>query len=114
LADAASFVPQEKYDFWHDRAAFHFLTKENQISYYIKTLEKSINSGGYLLIGTFSNKGPKECSGLKIKQYSEESMAGILKQSFKKLSCLYIDHRTPSNTIQNFIFCSFRKLDHQK
>jgi ubiquinone/menaquinone biosynthesis C-methylase UbiE len=32
VADAASFEPTEKYDFWHDRAAFHFLTEEKEIA----------------------------------------------------------------------------------
>lgn len=26
VSDAATFKPTEKYDFWHDRATFHFLT----------------------------------------------------------------------------------------
>jgi trans-aconitate methyltransferase len=32
VADAVTFKPKEKYDFWHDRAAFHFLTDEQDIS----------------------------------------------------------------------------------
>jgi len=42
-ADISDFVPKEKYDLWHDRAAFHFLTEENQVQDYLKTLENSIN-----------------------------------------------------------------------
>ena len=34
VADAANFTPTEKYDFWHDRAAFHFLTQEKEILNY--------------------------------------------------------------------------------
>jgi trans-aconitate methyltransferase len=30
VTDAASFKPTEQYDFWHDRAAFHFLTDEQE------------------------------------------------------------------------------------
>jgi trans-aconitate methyltransferase len=39
VAEAASFKPTEKYDFWHDRAAFHFLTDDREISNYLKTAE---------------------------------------------------------------------------
>lgn len=109
IADAAKFVPTEKYDFWHDRAAFHFLTQENEIEAYINTVEKSINKSGILVIGTFSESGPKKCSGIEIKQYSENALTGILKKFFDKIKCISVDHKTPFDTIQNFIFCSFRK-----
>ncbi len=110
IADAATFKPTEKYDFWHDRAAFHFLTQETEIENYIDTVQQSINPSGILVIGTFSEQGPKKCSGIEIKQYSEVSMTDRLKKFFEKIKCITVDHKTPFDTIQNFIFCSFRKL----
>ena len=109
VADAATFKPTEKYDFWHDRAAFHFLTDEQEISNYLETAQKNINPKGVLVIGTFSEQGPKKCSGIEIKQYSETTMTKRLKNFFEKIKCIKIDHKTPLNTIQNFVFCSFRK-----
>lgn len=108
-ADIASFVPKEKYDLWHDRAAFHFLTDQTQIHNYLKTLENSINPGGYVILGTFSEKGPVKCSGLEIKQYSIAAMGGLLSENFQKIQCKNIDHGTPSGAVQNFTFCSFKK-----
>lgn len=110
VADVATFKPTEKYDFWHDRAAFHFLTDEKEISNYIETAQQNINSTGVLVIGTFSDKGPKKCSGIEIKQYSETTMTDRLNTFFEKIKCITVDHKTPFNTIQNFVFCSFRKL----
>jgi ubiquinone/menaquinone biosynthesis C-methylase UbiE len=110
VADAVTYKPTEKYDFWHDRAAFHFLTQEKEIENYIDTVQKSINPAGLLVIGTFSEQGPNKCSGIEIRQYSESSMTDILKKFFIKIKCITVDHKTPFNTIQNFIFCSFRKL----
>ena len=110
VADAATFKPTEKYDFWHDRAAFHFLTDEQEISNYLQTAQESINPTGVLVIGTFSEQGPKKCSGIEIKQYSETSMTNRLKMFFEKIKCITVDHKTPFDTIQNFVFCSFRKL----
>lgn len=69
VADAATFKPMEKYDFWHDRAAFHFLTDEQEISSYLQTAQENINPTGVLVIGTFSQQGPEKCSGIEIKQY---------------------------------------------
>ena len=111
VADAATFVPTEQYDFWHDRAAFHFLTEENEISNYLETAQKNINPKGILVIGTFSEQGPKKCSGIEIKQYSETSMTDRLKIFFEKIKCITVDHITPFDTIQNFVFCSFKKLN---
>lgn len=110
VADAATFKPTEKFDFWHDRAAFHFLTDEQEISNYLQTAQESINPTGILVIGTFSEQGPKKCSGIEIKQYSETSMTNRLKKYFDKIKCITVDHKTPFDTIQNFVFCSFRKL----
>jgi len=110
VADAATFKPTEKYDFWHDRAAFHFLTDEQEISTYLETAEQNINAKGVLVIGTFSEQGPKKCSGIDIKQYSEKTMTERLNMFFEKIKCITVDHTTPFNTIQNFVFCSFRKL----
>lgn len=108
-ADAASFVPEEQYDFWHDRAAFHFLTQEEEIENYINNVQKSIKPSGILVIGTFSKQGPKKCSGIEIQQYSETSMTDRLKPFFEKIECISVEHKTPFDTIQQFIFCSFRK-----
>lgn len=110
VADAATFKPTEKYDVWHDRATFHFLTDEQEISNYIETARQNINSSGVLVIGTFSVQGPEKCSGLEIKQYSERTMTERLENFFKKIKCITVDHKTPFDTIQNFVFCSFRKL----
>lgn len=108
-SDVTAFVPTEKYDCWHDRAAFHFLTTEEQICDYLAVSEKALKEGGKLVIGTFSESGPEKCSGLPIRQYSETSLTTVLKKWFEKIKCIYTDHITPFNKIQNFLFCSFRK-----
>lgn len=110
VADATTFQPNEKYDFWHDRAAFHFLTQEQEISNYLDTARRSIQPAGILVIGTFSDEGPEKCSGIEIRRYSESSMTNRLKMFFEKIRCITVDHKTPSRSIQNFVFCSFRKL----
>lgn len=108
-ADAASFEPKEQYDFWHDRAAFHFLTSAQEIEHYLQTVQQSIRPNGILVMGTFSEQGPAKCSGIPIKQYSEKSMSDLLTAFFEKIKCITVDHKTPFETIQQFIFCSFRK-----
>lgn len=110
VADAAHFKPTACYDFWHDRAAFHFLTDEREISSYIDTARQSIAPDGILVIGTFAPNGPKKCSGIEVQRYSARSMTNRFRMFFRKIICVATDHHTPSHTLQHFIFCSFRKL----
>ena len=107
VTDITEFEPDTTFDVWHDRATFHFLTTSDQVAKYMDTARKSVN--GYLTIGTFSDNGPEKCSGLSIKQYSEETLTTELKNGFDKLRCITEDHTTPFDTKQNFLFCSFKR-----
>jgi len=109
VADASDFNPTQKYNLWHDRAAFHFLTNSDEIDSYIETAHASLTAGGTAVIGTFSESGPTKCSGIEIKQYSEHTMADRFSGFFDKTDCFTTDHKTPSGSIQNFVFCSFKK-----
>ena len=107
ISDVTDFKPDAIFDVWHDRATFHFLTSESQVHAYMEIIKKSVK--GFLTIGTFSNKGPTKCSGLDVKQYSEETLSTELKKGFDKIRCITEDHITPFNTKQNFLFCSFKR-----
>jgi len=108
VSDILDFRPVEKYDLWHDRAAFHFQTDPDSIEKYLDIVKRSVE--GMVIIGTFSVDGPKKCSGLEIKQYDEEGMKEKFEQAdFDNVECKREDHITPSGTIQNFVFCSFIK-----
>lgn len=106
-SDINDFVPSRTFSIWHDRAAFHFLTSTEEQERYVKLVNSSVTD--FLVIGTFSEDGPLKCSGLEIQQYSESSMVDQFK-GFEKIKCENENHLTPFDTIQNFIFCSFKKL----
>lgn len=107
VSNITDFQPETTYDIWHDRAAFHFLTKPEQIEKYVEIASKSVV--GYMVLGTFSVNGPLKCSGLEIKQYNEETMTKTFEKDFDRLNCLIEDHTTPFDTKQNFLFCSFKR-----
>jgi SAM-dependent methyltransferase len=109
VSDVTDYEPTVKFDFWHDRAAFHFLTSEEKINKYVSIAENAINTNGYLILGTFSENGPQKCSGLEIKQYNETSMSSRFENTFNRIKCIREDHTTPFSTVQNFLFCSFQK-----
>ena len=106
VSDILEFKPTNNFDLWHDRATFHFLTTTEQVEKYMTIARNSVN--GYIIIGTFSENGPTKCSGLEIKQYSEENLTAELNKDFDKIRCVTEDHLTPFATTQNFLFCSFK------
>lgn len=108
VCDILDFKPNTTFDIWHDRAAFHFLTTNEQTSKYIDLVSRYVEN--YLVLGTFSKNGPQKCSGLEIKQYSEETLTNEFKNNFNKVACFTEDHMTPFKTTQNFLFCSFKKF----
>jgi hypothetical protein len=108
ISDVTDFKPQTAFDLWHDRATFHFLTSEEDIKKYVNIVERVVSE--FLVIGTFSDKGPAKCSGLNIKQYNEHQLTREFGYPFHKIRCLTEDHITPFNTLQNFLFCSFRRV----
>ena len=109
VSDVLDFNPNEQYDFWHDRASFHFLTEENQIAKYAELVASAVAKNGNLIIGTFSENGPKKCSGLDITQYNEATINAVFKSNFDLFESFQQDHKTPFETLQNFLFCNFRR-----
>lgn len=107
VSDITEFKPIEIYDLWHDRATFHFLTKESDIVTYLDLLRNYTKN--YLVIGTFSDHGPEKCSGLPVTRYSANQLEELLQKEFIKVKCLTVDHKTPFDTVQNFLYCAFKK-----
>jgi len=108
IADAGTFKATEKYDFWHDRATFHFLTDIGEIEHYTQNICRSLNTGAYFLIGTFAEGGPKKCSDLEVYQYSADDLSEVFARCLTQKKSLKVDHKTPDGTIQKFTFCLFK------
>lgn len=107
VSNITDFRPHTLYDVWHDRATFHFLLTNDQIAKYLNTARNSVL--GFLVVGTFSNKGPEKCSGLQTKQYGSETLTTEFQNGFEKIRCIVEDHITPTKSMQNFMFCSFKR-----
>ena len=111
VEDVLNFEPKQNFDVWHDRAVFHFLTDQNQIKKYVDLVSTNISNNGYLIIGTFSEQGPLKCSGLEVSRYSESLIKTTFIESFTLLNSFKIDHSTPFNTTQNFLFSVLKKIN---
>ena len=108
VADAGTFKAPEKYDFWHDRATFHFLTDIIEIEHYTQNICRSLKTKAYFLIGTFSDAGPKKCSGLDVSQYSADDLSEVFARCFTLEKNIRAEHKTPAGDIQKFTFCLFK------
>jgi len=107
VSDVLDFVPDRSYQLWHDRAAFHFLTEDNQVQQYLNKIKCSKVQS--IVLGTFSTNGPKKCSGLEIKQYNKEALELLFSKEFVLLDALIEQHKTPFDTVQEFVFVSLQK-----
>lgn len=107
VSDITEFEPIDKYDVWHDRAVFHFLTQEKDINNYKELVDSAVS--GYFLLATFSDEGPNKCSGLEICKYSELDLQKKFKGTFNVVDSFKENHNTPFETIQNFTFSVFSK-----
>ena len=108
VSDLKEFETDDKYDLWHDRAVLHFLTEEEDINKYVGKVRELLKQNGYLLVSTFSENGPKKCSGLDVKQYSEDSMKKLF-SDFECITSFEEEHVTPWNASQIFIFSMFKR-----
>ena len=108
--DILNFNSNDKYDVWHDRAVFHFITDTEEIEKYISLCNEYINKEGVLIIGTFAEDGPLKCSGLEIKRYSVDQISDLFEESFELVESFKMLHKTPFDTEQSFSFCVLRKF----
>lgn len=109
-ADVTEFDPPQKYDLWHDRAVFHFLTDPNDRMKYTQNIQKALNPGGNVIIATFAIDGPPKCSGLDVERYSDEKLKNEFGGSFELIKSIKEAHVTPWGSEQKFIYCYFKKL----
>jgi SAM-dependent methyltransferase len=108
-ADVTRWEPQSRYDVWHDRAAFHFLTGVEDQAAYVAAMRQALPRGGIAIIGTFAPDGPEKCSGLPVARHDAGSLAAIFGPGFELVAARRHDHRTPWDTIQRFQFSTFRR-----
>ncbi|AJD40541.1 class I SAM-dependent methyltransferase [Rhizobium sp. SEMIA 4085] len=110
VSDMTVWSPARQYDFWHDRAAFHFLTEAADQEAYVRVLGQALKSGGKAVIGTFAPDGPEKCSGLPVARYDAQSLQDVLGSGFKLAATRRHEHTTPSGSVQQFQFSTLEKV----
>ncbi len=101
-------LPIHRYDVWHDRAVFHFLTEPQQREAYVEKVFHSVKPGGHVIVATFAEDGPTQCSGLPVKRYSADELHNQFGEAFTLVKHVREDHRTPAGGVQHFVYCYCR------
>ena len=104
-------LPVKRYDIWHDRAVFHFLTTPEQREAYVKTVFRSVKPGGHVIVATFAEDGPAQCSGLPVMRYRPDELHHEFGAAFTLLKHQKETHQTPTGKMQSFIYCYCRRAE---
>lgn len=102
-------LPKARYDVWHDRAVFHFLTDPAQRAAYVRQVAGSVRDGGRVIVGTFGPEGPLQCSGLDVVRYDPGSLHEEFGARFELVKHLEEVHQTPMGRQQQFVWCYCRR-----
>jgi len=103
-------LPAQRFDLWHDRALFHFLTGAEQRARYVEQLTRALKPGGHAIIATFGPQGPGQCSGLDTVRYDAASLQRELGPRFDVIEHATELHRTPFDTTQQFVYSHCRMV----
>lgn len=101
-------LPEHRFDFWHDRAVFHFLTDAAARDRYVAAVRRAVKPGGHIVVATFGPEGPERCSGLPVARYSAEGIHAQFGSEFEKVGSDAEVHRTPWGVEQEFVYCYCR------
>ena len=100
-----------RFDVWHDRAVFHFLTVDQDRSHYVRLAERTVVPGGTAIMATFASDGPERCSGLDVRRYDAGQLAEQCGLGFELTKSERHVHVTPRSVRQNFLYATFRRAD---
>ena len=103
-------LPAKRFDVWHDRAVFHFLTSAEDRAAYVQTVFRAVKPGGHVIVATFAEDGPNQCSGLPVMRYRADELHAEFGEAFSLLSHRKEAHHTPSGTVQQFVYCYCRRI----
>ena len=101
-------LPSEAYDFWHDRAVFHFLREPAARARYVSAVRRMLKPGGHIVVATFGPHGPEKCSGLEVMRFTPEALHAEFGPEFARLSDAVEMHTTPWGSEQEFVYCYCR------
>jgi len=105
--DLLTWDPARRWDLWHDRAMFHFLTSSDDQAAYLQRIQRALRPGGIFIIGTFAADGPDHCSGLPVERYDAPGLIDRVNAALDHVSIVEQRrevHTTPNGVLQPFVW----------
>ena len=102
--------PTRRYDLWHDRAVFHFLSGD-EVGVYRDLVHRAVAPRGYVVMATFAPDGPEWCSGLRVTRYGADQLIEALGVGFEMVGQRREVHTTPSGAAQAFTWIAARRIN---
>ena len=102
-------LPARRFDVWHDRAVFHFLTDTRDQRRYINVARRALKRRGHLIVATFGTDSPPCCSGLDVARYTPDALCSAFANGFDLVTHGGSVHQTPAGTQQQFSYCCLRR-----
>ena len=102
--------PMHAFDVWHDRVVFHFLTSLEDRNAYVGAVLRAVKPSGHVIVATFAEDGPLQCSGLPVKRYNKDELHAEFGDAFTLTQHGKESHHTPFGTVQQFTYYYCRKL----
>lgn len=97
-------------DLWHDRAVLHFFTEKEGQSRYFELINKSVKSGGFVILAEFNMDGAKKCCGLDVVNYDSAKLQEGLGENFKLLKEFNYTYIQPSGNTRAYVYTLFQKV----
>jgi SAM-dependent methyltransferase len=110
VADILTWEPRRRYQVWHDRAVFHFLTAPPDRRRYLRVLAAATEPDAIAVFGCFAPEGPPQCSGMPVARYSPAELSDQLGNEWMLIGRDHEEHVTPAGIIQPFTWAVLRRL----
>ena len=114
VGDVTAIEDVGRFDIWHDRAVFHFLTDAFDQERYVSLCERTVALGGIAIVATFAPDGPEMCSGLPVRRYDASELAERCGPRFELVDSERHVHLTPRGVEQRFLYASFRRVSEDR
>ena len=110
VGDVTKIADLGRFDVWHDRAVFHFLTGEEDRRRYVRLAERTLGPGGTAIMATFASDGPERCSGLDVRRYEVAELVEQCGRGFELVASERQQHVTPAGVAQSFLYATFHRV----
>ena len=110
VADLLTWSPDRTFDVWHEPAELHILTEPDELEAYRAALASASHPGTEVVIGAFGLAGPEQCSGLRVRRYDAQGLAGVLGEGFQLQASFTHVHTTPAGGKQEFQWARFQRV----